>query len=904
MTDKENNKLPHNDEKETFNISLKNIFEETEDLLEQELPLEKEIDFQLSDILAPLCLNNIKNSPKYYYQKFKIHFVKFFSLEEYFFKMEKDKKLSADKSKNQNNLIDNAKSKETIPEPKKTKINELKIKNKKELTSEKELKRKRSVEFSKSNQIEQIKSEIIEKKRCSSAKNKNNSLNFAFNTKDKSNISSQTNKVSNDVKNIKKSSISLSDSSEKNKSLSFSYEQIQGLIGIGMNMKKENKNEENKNEFPDYKLKLIKSNLNLEDNEEMSGKTYEDYVRKILKIMIILVTKNEIFFENPSKINYSKIIDFYLNNYFKYSLDINTPIKNILYNNIQDGNELDIVFDMKYQDLDLMSTKFNKYFLMKRIVPYDNIVINPEGKDKVTLICEIAKNIIRQGKEKLSQILNYIKIITIMNTIKNSSLSNNDKYEKICEDYKCASNTEKIFCIVTNGDYSKMKNIMNYIQQLLSVLSEFVTQEQIKTKISDYVNSNNTIIAGESNLESLKENIYSNYLIFNNLQKNKIKYALIYIGDITNINYEEIFKKILKREETIKENIINVKKEKIKPNYTELKIKIKEFERKLSDITAPHINDLNPIFQEIPKSIGKIPKLSDCSFIKKIYKSIHFDAFIYYQKSDMDKKSLYKDIESSPAINKLKAFFNLKYDNLTPKQTIDLINNVKKSPEQYGKKIIFLVYEFNYFEKNIHKKFFTYFPSIIKNIFYCVNANKTKSEPNKVKLNVAFDFPDDFLNGLPLKNSVNKQLDKELKKIKTLFTKNCSLCQENLPAKIIHDLNYLFEQNEENYSFIDIIKNTEFDIYNGENKDLVKYHDKALKLFEEISVEIESEKRCEIIDNTTSKINKLIDNVFSLNIYTIIFDRIKSIIGDIISENIKNEILKFKFDIEKFDACK
>ena len=53
----------------------------------------------------------------------------------------------------------------------------------------------------------------------------------------------------------------------------------------------------------------------------------------------------------------------------------------------------------------------------------------------------------------------------------------------------------------------------------------------------------------------------------------------------------------------------------------------------------------------------------------------------------MDKKLLYKEIESSPALNKLKAFFNLKYDNLTPKQTIDLINNVKKSPEQYGKKI-------------------------------------------------------------------------------------------------------------------------------------------------------------------------------------------------------------------------
>ena len=451
MTDKKNNLLC-NDEKEIFNESLKKIFKETEDLLEQEFPLEKEIDFQLSDILAPLCLNNIKNNPKYYYQKFKIHFVKFFSLEEYFFKMEKNEKLPANKShKSQINLVKTTELKNIIPEQKIKNTNELSvaIKNKKELT------RKKSFEFREFFKLEQMKNEIVNKKRCSSEKNKNSS-NSLFNIKDKSSINSQKKNISNDVKIIKMS-ISHSDSSEKNKSNSISYEQRQGLIGIGVNIKKENKNE-----FPDYKLKLIKSNLNLEDNEEMSGKAYEDYVRKILKIMLILVTKKEIFFENPDKINYSRIIDFYLNNYFKHSFDINTPIKNILYNNIQEGNELDIVFNMKYDDLVMMSNKFNKYFLLKRIEPYENIIINTEGKDKVTLICEIAKNIIKQGKEKLSQILNYIKIISIMNTIKNSSLSNDDEYKEICEDYKCPSETEKIFCIVTNGDYSKMKNIMNY----------------------------------------------------------------------------------------------------------------------------------------------------------------------------------------------------------------------------------------------------------------------------------------------------------------------------------------------------------------------------------------------------------------------------------------------------------
>ena len=64
--------------------------------------------------------------------------------------------------------------------------------------------------------------------------------------------------------------------------------------------------------------------------------------------MCMLAINKEIFFENPTKISYSKIIDFYLNNYFKYSFEKDKPIINILYDNIQDGNELDIVYEMKY----------------------------------------------------------------------------------------------------------------------------------------------------------------------------------------------------------------------------------------------------------------------------------------------------------------------------------------------------------------------------------------------------------------------------------------------------------------------------------------------------------------------------------------------------------------------------
>ena len=130
--------------------------------------------------------------------------------------------------------------------------------------------------------------------------------------------------------------------------------------------------------------------------------------------------------------------------------DIDTPIKNIIYDNIQDSNELDIVFDFQYKEFLKLQNKFKKYVLINSLKSQEDIIIDILKDDIVTIIGVIAKNIIRQGKEKLSQILNYIKIISIMNTIKKSCLINSEKYKEICNEYKCANDTEKILCIITN----------------------------------------------------------------------------------------------------------------------------------------------------------------------------------------------------------------------------------------------------------------------------------------------------------------------------------------------------------------------------------------------------------------------------------------------------------------------
>ena len=550
-----------------------------------------------------------------------------------------------------------------------------------------------------------------------------------------------------------------------------------------------------------------------------------------------------------------------------------------------------------------------------------NIIIDTQKNDKITIIGEIAKNIIKQGKEKMNQILNYIKIISIMNTIKKSNLVNDEKYKEICNDYKCANDTEKIFCIITDGDYMKLNSIISFIKALIR--KNISLQSKIKQNISEYIKSNINIFEKETNFVSLKENIYCNYLIFENLNKNDIKYALIYIGDITSVNYEEIYENIFKTEKDMnmiksskKLNIDNIKK-----NYAQLKTFIRDFEENLSDITKLKARDLKPIFEEMENSIKSIYMSQNCALFKKIYNNIKFDAIIYFQDSA---KPIFKSICNSPAMSKLINRFNLKIDFLSDKEIFHLLKKARECPEKYEKKNIFLVNEVNYYYKKILTEN-SYFPRTINNIFYRIKEinkpvfkeiNKTDKPNNKelkekilenkekTKLNesdgkessilkVGFEFPYGFYDYLPFKTSINKIFDKELKKIKKLYKNDCLLLKENLCQKIIFDLNKLFQKNENNYSFIEILKKTKFDLFR-DKKTLITFHIDALNLLKSINEEIDTDKKKEIISNITSKLDILAENILSLNIYTVIFMKIEEIIIKSTVDYFKSEISQFK----------
>ena len=157
------------------------------------------------------------------------------------------------------------------------------------------------------------------------------------------------------------------------------------------------------------------------------------------------------------------------------------------------------------------------------------------------------------------------------------------------------------------------------------------------------------------------------------------------------------------------------------------------------------------------------------------------------------------------------------------------------------------------------------------------------------------------MDNLNIKSNVNMVFEKELKTIKKYFENETILKKENLKKKIIYDFNYLFNQQNQNYPFVNKIETISLDLKEKNLDELITYFKSAFQLLESISVKIESEKQNKIIANVSSRLEKLIDNVFSSNIYSLVFKKIPEIISNIFFNYIKNEILQFKTDLNEMD---
>ena len=222
-------------------------------------------DWDNLDIFDINELERIKNTPEYIIEKIKIHIKDFLTLKDYFYNLKKSQNINV----NDNGAI--------FQRPIK--------KGKKE-------------------------TETIKSKNKNPNKDKNQDTE-----KEENSIQEETTESNNSSESSQNSSSNLS----KYQFTSSGENVNQSNFSINFNNESNNsedkKDKENKEikEMDIYKFKFLKFKLNLEDEENLSGKTYEEYARKTIKLMFLLAIKKIYSFKNPKNIDISDIQNFYMN---------------------------------------------------------------------------------------------------------------------------------------------------------------------------------------------------------------------------------------------------------------------------------------------------------------------------------------------------------------------------------------------------------------------------------------------------------------------------------------------------------------------------------------------------------------------------------------------------------------
>ena len=712
-----------------------------------------DLDFLKNDYIELYDLKKLLNEPKYHIAKFKILFLDFINLKDYFYKtyssnelkneeknknngtknmstniinvetnrnnnMQKEKDLKKNEIKNEeknisekkptniNNSqsIDEIKDKQMnekeeiytnnqqINEVKNNKINEKIIYKKNQLLNKEpnnEINKENIIKSNNeiigeisNNQINRSKESIINK---SISNIKNNKINLSReNNINNSNSSMNKSQTKSNSFNINSQNASLKlinksktkDDSSELSSTKFELPKNESTLRLALTDMKEYIQKDKINQF---KFKYIKKELGLDEYEKMPGTSYEELVRNSFKIMIMMIIQDNINFENPKKVKLYDLINFYIsysknnNNEQKESnsenkniininnLKLQTNIHNIILTNLIDNQmEIDIIVEIETNVISKLVELFPK-----NIFFVDEIFRN-KGKtnsDKITLVAEIARNIIVQGTEKLKQAIKYAEFISILNLYKDnlSEVINSKVLISIFNQCKMSEATEKVFCLITNGDYPILKFVLN------DILKEIFEDKNNITNIKEYINQKIINNKGfhkrieEQGIKSIEEKIYDIYLMFDTLKQNKIKFFVLYIGDIYQNFYQQnlicnMFFNKNKNENMEFEKVFNSFKDKynlkdIKKKTRDLKNIISSFNQQIDSITE---NKFSSSIKELESSINIILDLFNTNennlFNDKNYKNIgdkiKLDLiFNFLGEVDESKKEKYKNLE-------------------------------------------------------------------------------------------------------------------------------------------------------------------------------------------------------------------------------------------------------------------
>jgi len=639
----------------------------------------------------------------------------------------------------------------------------------------------------------------------------------------------------------------------------------------------ENKDEKKNKEIDTYKFNFFKKKLNLEEEDSLSGNAYEEYARKTIKLMLMLSIKKMPIFYNPQKIETDYLIQFCLKQYKlgKVKL-IDTPIKELLFDKTKKNKhmEIDIVFELKKNEITNFIDKFQSKIYFKDYFKNEK---DKDNKEKITCFIEIARNLIFQGKEKLDQIKKYIKIITIMNIMRNLLVTDLDVYEKILNKYNCSRETEKVFAIITDGNYNELNFVLNDIvkpllkdfegKDLNNENNEYI--ENIKDFIRNKINEKE-LFGNIINKESLFDNICNVFELFYHLKTNNINFCLIYIGEIyeNTCNLTSILNYLNKKEclndkgmklndyiDKRSKDILNLKKK-----YHEIKSIIHEFEKECEKNIVFKKESLNNIFDKINFDI------------------FDFDHFISKHKFQCNAFIFFKDEKNfeNIVISKLKKFFQFNIEYFE-----ENFENVEKK-----------VFEIGELDKDT--PYFLIFKEEVPLFIWFLANNYNGTSfifllSNKDGKNVIYFKRDKLINKINIETSLKRIINKEINSFQSSYFKEQRLMPTNLENKLTNDLNKIFKINSP-LNIEGITNEIEFDIPESNEKELLKYFDRISKI-----LKIDEMKNYpEIKTNFIKNFGELKVNILSRHFYNIFLHKIGNHFAKKLKEGLINELLKYK----------
>jgi len=408
----------------------------------------------------------------------------------------------------------------------------------------------------------------------------------------------------------------------------------------------------------------------------------------------------------------------------------------------------------------------------------------------------------------------------------------------------------------------------------------------------------------EKEIKLIEENIFNNYLMFENLKKNNIKFFVLYIGDMNQIIYQEnlVFnylsnKNLIKKDEF--ENIIKSIKtknilSKIKQLNKNIKSIISSFIKEIDSITNQKLSDIKSLI-----GIKDFLRTLDLSYFSKIKKEFKFELYFNVLNNDNGISKIIKNLEE---INKSYEFIKALHIN-SIKDNFEFMESYLKDINSFIEPHIIKIYIIIIKNSQIN---------LLKQIFpnYEIEANNCwpynlrrlvyiKKEENIISLNFEkSNFQNIFnLNFLNINKIIKDEIDNLMKDIKydNIIDENENLNKINL-INILKD-EFIKFLNNKDIQFKDIIFNFDYSLNEGQKKKLLFYFEDAFSIVSErIDKSNDNNKAKLLLKNyggLLKRLDELTENITCRKIYSFVYYELNEYIIETNYNTTKIELNEF-----------